>query len=272
VTRGKAEGRAACELPRWLWLYLPVLSVVVYWLSPLMGYERWRLVMVSEQGLLENATVLFLLPAIVLSVLVFRRRRELPRFVGVWMLLCGLGAFYFGAEELSWGQVWLGLETPEAIHELSVSTKADESFALHNLDWWGRPLLNQAPRLSLTVACLVGGVILPLVLRGRRQRPETVRKPWYWIVPTLPLMPASVLAVFSTVPGKILGLVGRPPAGSYASMAFVESSGELKEYAFALVLMLYVLSVYRRLQGRGGRDLKRDEKSGGYIIKACHGT
>jgi hypothetical protein len=61
----------------WLGLLLLVLALVA--LSPLAGQELWRKFMVGEKGLIENGTVVLLAPALVLCVLVFRRRRQLPK-------------------------------------------------------------------------------------------------------------------------------------------------------------------------------------------------
>ena len=75
-----------------LWLGLPAASLLMVWLTPLLGYARWKALMMDESGLIENATFALLVPAIVLCFVIFRGRRRLPRGVGVLMLLLGIGA------------------------------------------------------------------------------------------------------------------------------------------------------------------------------------
>ena len=66
------------DVPWILWLGLPLASLTLRLSAPLLG-ERWcTQLMRREFGIVENATVLFLLVAITASVIVFRRRRELP--------------------------------------------------------------------------------------------------------------------------------------------------------------------------------------------------
>lgn len=222
-----------------LWLGLPLLSLAICWLSPLLGYSRWFRLMIGEAGLLEGATVVFLLPAILLALLIFRRRRELPRGVGWVMLLAGLAALYFAGEESSWGQHYLGFETPASVAKVN----RQEEFNLHNIRGWG--ICNNVPRQLMLAAC-IGGAILPLALHGRRQARAGA---WYWLIPTTRLVAVSLLASLSTVPEKLFkAFAPNLPQDGYLFMAFVKPGGEFKEYCFAMVMMFYLLSVYSRMR------------------------
>jgi len=237
--------RKAADIPAWLWLGLPAASVLLCAVAPVLtpDKDRWLAWFKSEMGLLQNMTVLLLVPAMVLSVLIFLRRRELPRLVGLVMLLGGLAAVYFAGEEISWGQTYFGFRTPEALAEVN----EQREFNLHNLR--GMDIFSNVPRQAMMVACIAGGV-LPLVLRKRLSRPEARRGVWYWLIPTWRLVPIALLAAFSTVPEKLIKLVRRPAAGSYLDLAVMEPGGEFKEYCFALVMLLYLLSVYLRMGPR----------------------
>ncbi len=233
-----------------LWLGLPVASVAVCWLTPLLGYARWHRVMTQENSLIEQATVLVLLPAIAISVLIFLRRRQLPRYVGVLMLAGGLAALYFAGEEISWGQHW-GLTSLE---ELAQDNPDGKQFGLH----FRSNFFNNLPRQLMMVACVVGGVILPVALRKRLRRPGADRGFWYWAIPTCTLIPAALLAASCKLPNKIYRELLIPtyqvPPDHYAYMAFVHPAGEFKEYCYGLVMLLYLLSVYVRLRS-GGPEL-----------------
>lgn len=230
------------DVHRMLWLWLPIGSVLLCAIAPLLVRDtaQWHMLIKSETGFLQNMTVLFLAPAVVIAVLIFLRRRELPRGVGWLMLLGGIAALYFGGEEISWGQTYIGFRSPEAVAEMN----EQREFNLHNLR--DMEILNNAPRQLLLTACLVGGV-LAVLLQKRLARPEAQRTAWYWLIPTWRLAPIALLAAFSTVPEKLLKMVGRPAKGSYFDLAVMEPGGEFKEYCFALTMLLYLLSVYLRM-------------------------
>jgi len=228
-----------------LWLGLPAGSLALVWLTPLLGYARWKAFMLGESGFIEIATVVFLIPAIVLAVMVFLKRRRLPRGVGWMMLLLAVASLYFAGEEASWGQHWLGFRTPGSL----VDVNRQDEFNLHNIHGLG--ILNEFPRLVMTLACL-GGVVLSLVLRRRLSRPEARRRLWHWLIPTWRLVPVAALGAFSTVPEKFVKKVLHLhlPQDHYVYMAFVARAGEFKEYCFAIVIFLYALSVTLRERAR----------------------
>lgn len=231
------------DVPAALWLGLPAASLLLVLLSPLALPEamRWHRLIKSEYGVLQNLTVLFLLPAVVIGVMIFFRRRELPRGVGWVMLLGALAALYFAGEEVSWGQTYFRFGTPEALRAIN----KQREFNLHNTS----NIFNNVPRQLMLVATVVGGCVLPLVLGKRLARPEVRQGPWYWLIPTWRLVPISLLAVLSNIPEKILRATGASPAvGSYLDLAVMEPGGEFKECCFALVMLLYLLSVYVRLR------------------------
>lgn len=241
----KVDNQPVRRLHPLLWLGLPAASLAACWLTPLLGHARWRAVMTGELGVIELGTVAFLLPAILLGVLVFLRRRELPRGVGWLMALGAVGAVYFVGEETSWAQHYLHYQTPPAMARINTQGE----FNFHNID--GLNVLNNLPRQMMTAAALVGGAILPLVLRRRLRGPGVRKSIWYWLVAPVELVPLSLLAVLSTVPEKLLR--AHAPTvrkGDYLWMACVKYAGEFKEYCFALVILLYFLSIHLRLRAR----------------------
>ncbi len=242
------------ERPRdvsWVfWLALPLASLAMRLLVPLLGEARCEFLMRNELGLVENATVLFLLPAFVVSVLIFLRRRELPRGAGWVMLIVALAALFFAGEEISWGQHYFGFDTPKAIAEVN----RQQEFNIHNTyGKYGGNLVNNVPRQLLNAA-MFAAIVLPIVLFAIRHRLEKSgfrRSIWYWLIPNYRLIPIALMAVLLRLPDKLFG----PQApDSYLSLSLIRASGEFKEYCFALAILVYVLSVYARM---GRRKAKR---------------
>lgn len=227
------------DLPAVLWLGLPLASVALRLLTPLLGEDRWLHLMTEETGIVEILTVLLLLPAGVAGVLIFLRRRELPRGVGWLMLAGGLAALFFAGEEASWGQHWLGFRTPAALAEINRQRESN----LHNV----HNLFNNVPRQIMFAGTLVGGIILPLALHRRLARPEAPKSPWYWLIPNYRLVLISAMAVLLRLPDRLEHLLAAPPDDSYVGRAVFRASGEFKEYCFAVVMLFYLLSVYLRM-------------------------
>lgn len=142
-----------------------------------------------------------------------------------WLAIMLLGSVYFAGEELSWGQHFVGWNTPENWSALN----DQEETNLHNTS----SLFDQFPRMVLTMAILFGGVFAPIYRKFRGiQLSETTA--WHWVLPTLECLPASLLVLLFR---PIVDLVG----------ADFVSAGEMKENAIALFIMIYVDSIRRRL-------------------------
>ena len=232
------------DLSPLLWIGLPALTVLIRLFSPLLGYDAWYQQMREEIGFIEIATVAFCLPVMVLSVLIFLRRRELPRGIGWLMLGVGLVALYFAGEECSWGQTYLGYETPESV---AAANRQDE-FNLHNLMGWKRTVFNILPRLLMTIAMIVGGIILPFIAHHFLHKPGLKKNFWYWMIPTYRVVPIAAMGMLSRVPHKLVKYVAPDlPADNYWSMALVGATGELKEYCMALTMLFFVISIYIRM-------------------------
>jgi hypothetical protein len=232
------------RLPAWLWLWLAPAIVVAQVASKLVGEDVYRRWMRGELGLVENLTVLFLAGAIACALLAYRRRARVRwRFFGPAALAFAAGLFFFAGEEASWGQHWLGFAPPEGI-----AARNDQGeFNLHN-DPFFEKLLDQLPRLVLTLAALAGGVVAPLVRLRRRAtaRDFSTPHPWGWAWPTMECFPAALLAISVSLPEKLFEALGRP-----VPYALEISPGETKEYGLALFLLVYALSLSRALAAAG---------------------
>lgn len=241
------------ELPVIVWLGFPVVSLLIMWLTPLLGYRGWSILMTGEYGFVESATFVFLLPVIVLSAILshrFLRFTGLPRWaaltMAVVMIFCCLAAFYFAGEEINWGQIWFRWATPEKWAEINYQQET----SIHNID--GLSILNNFPRLMLLMFSIIVGIIIPLILIRWRKTPAADGKLWYYLFPGWRMIPMALVAATISIPGKFYpkGYAEHllPSGYTYPYMAFAANSGEMKEYAFALVMLLYVLGIFLLVQ------------------------
>ena len=233
---GASRASSEFELPRWLWLYFPPLILFVQFGAKLAGHETYRALVRSELGLVELGTVVMLVIALITAVRLFIARRTLPvAWLGTWMGLFSLGALYFAGEEASWGQHYFGWGTPEAL--AAVNAQAETN--IHNISG----IFDQLPRNLLGLGILVGGVILPIARRRRHGAWVEAEGQARWLLPTVVCLPTALLGSVVSIPEKLF-----EAAGSEIPDLLEISPGETKEYYFGLFLMLYVLSLARRLR------------------------
>ena len=244
------DSAARITLPAWIWLWPPILVIVAQLALRASSEDAYRTWMRGERGLVENVTVLFLVLAVVTAVRLFLRRRQVAsRWFGPFVLVMGAGCFFFAGEEASWGQHWLAFATPE---ELAERNEQGE-FNLHN-DPLLEGLFDNLPRTLLSLAALVGGILVPVIRRRGRIDPEAFRTPGMqgWIWPTLACLPASLAASLVTFPKKIFrALDAEMPR-------WVDfSPGETKEFCLALFLLVYLLVLLRALDSSPAGSLRR---------------
>lgn len=221
------------SLPRWLWLWLPVVVALLPFIAR-MGAPATDRIFYGEFGILENLTVLFLIVGIVtgLRIITGPTARQTGPF-RLWVLLIVMGAVYFAGEEISWGQHFFGWGTPEPWARINEQAETN----LHNTS----PLFNQLPRTLLTLAALVGGVVAPLWIRSRDLAFAAGSVPaWLW--PTMVCLPSAALAVAISWPGKLLRATGIDQQGLDIG------PGETKEALLGLFIMIYLVSLARRIR------------------------
>ena len=185
--------------------------------------------LVGEMGIIENMTVLFLLVAIsfaVRSLVHMGRRQDIPGVLRPWLVLMILGSVYFAGEELSWGQHIIGWNTSE--YWSRVNDQGETNF--HNTSF----LLDQFPRTLLTIAVLLGGALAPIYRKFRGIELNRMRA-WYWVLPTIECLPAASLVLLYRPIVFLLGVDFVP-------------TGEVKETAIALFILVYLDSVRSRLR------------------------
>lgn len=238
--RSSQPDSRATDLPRWLWLWFPPLILVAHGVTWVFGEDFHKAVIRSEFGLVENLTFGFLLLAILFGLLNFWHRRVVgnPMFT-LLMLLMIVGCCYFAGEEVSWGHHWGFHPFGEEFADSLISTNDQGEPNLHNQDGIVGSLLDQLPRNLLSIAALIGGILVPLLARKR----GSPRWPTPWVWPTIVCLPTCVLALTITIPRHVLKMIDREDL-----VGQMWRLGETKEYLLALFLMLYMASIHKRLR------------------------
>jgi hypothetical protein len=182
----------------------------------------------TEAGIVENATVVFLVIAIgyCIAGLKTSRQHHLSRYLRAWLVLLILGATYFALEEISYGQHIFHWHTAEAWAKLNDQQETN----LHNVS----ALFDQVPRALLTLAVLVGGVLYPLYRYFRGIKLDESNR-FYWQWPTMDCVTVGLVVILI-----------RPFFSVFETD--IVNTGETKECFFGLFILLYCLSLYSRLR------------------------
>ena len=209
-----------------LYHVFPILLVMFPFLYVALGGSQHQ--MNGELGFIELSTVVILFVAIGFCVAAIRQVRRLAHtpYLKAWLLVLIAGAAYFALEEMSYGQHLFGWSTPEGLRELNYQEETN----LHNV----HAICDRVPRALLTLGILVGGVILPLYRQFRGQ-PLSESNRFYWQWPTMDCVTIGLLVILI-----------RPFFTLFEQDAILV--GELKEQFFALFILLYCISLQRRIQ------------------------
>jgi hypothetical protein len=101
---------------------------------------------------------------------------------------------------------------------------------LHNV----HAIFDQLPRSLIQIAIYIGGIFLP-VYRYVRGIELDNRDRFYWLLPTIACLPISLLVLLIRPTFQVL------------DVEFI-STGEMKEALMALFIMIYCISIRRRLR------------------------
>ena len=223
------------ELTKNLWLTLPlVLAAIVLTAYLSLKRSTYLYWFERELGFIELITPVILIVAIVCGIRVFLLRKQLPvGWLKTWMLLVILGCVYFAGEDLSWGQHLIGWDTPEEIKAIN----DQEETNIHNISSW----FDQKPRLLLELWIIIGGIF---IAGWRKWKGEMFDKDsWqFWFWPGFACFPAAVLAELAKLPERIKTTFELQPL-KYGEIRY----SELQELMFAVFLLCYLASVFKRL-------------------------
>lgn len=220
------------DLHKFIWLIIPTVVFFIPYISRIVS-EKAYLYMYMESGWIEVSTVIFLITSIIFSVMLLKTNNlSNYNWFRWWIVLLIFGCVYFAGEEISWGQHIFGWETPEAWSDINDQSETN----LHNTS----PLFDQIPRSLLSIAALVGGVLVPLYRYITKNYPHQ-QSINFWLWPTYVCLPVAIFSLLVSWHEKIYESLNiEIPA------VLDIRAGEVKESLLALFILIYVLSIWYR--------------------------
>jgi len=220
------------ELSKIWYLWAPLLSAIflltLAWIERPF-YKKW---FESEQtGLLEFLH--FILPVVTALIAIrclfhpFVRRNK---FLIFWFAVMAAGGIYLGGEEASWGQHYVGWNTPD----FWVGVNDQQETNLHNTSF----LLDQYPRTILKIGILVSAIIFPWFILNK---PHLVMRQFDFVYPPLATLPLALMILATEIYGKLQGEV------SWVIIKLVRG-GEFQENYIAWFLVYYAFCLLWRLR------------------------
>ena len=226
------------DIHKLVWLVLPVVVAVMPYIARMISLDTDRYIY-SETGIIENITVIFLFTAIIACLLfIFAKNRVQFSIFKIWMIIFLLGAIYYAGEELSWGQHFFGWGTPEKWSEFNDQQETN----LHNT----AAIFDQIPRTLLSLAALIGGVLIPVYRKFQNHIPNK-ESLFDWLLPTYVCIPAALLSLLVSWHEKIYELLE-----IQIPVVLDIRAGETKECLLALFMMMYALSIWYRNRNEYG--------------------
>ncbi len=215
-------------------------AAVVFVVVAATNLDLWRELLRKDSydgaGLIENLTVLVLLPAIPLAIFAaLRWGNRLPWWpLRLWIILWALAAIYLAGEEISWGQWHFQWETPEAFAARNDQGETN----LHNMSSW----LDQKPRTLVELFIIVAGLMVPVLARVRSGKAPDDDAPGAWILAhRMCWSAAGAYLLLRVTPYVVPGVLGERLDAS-----------ELRELAIAWFIAVYLVSFFIRLRARPG--------------------
>ena len=237
------------EVSRLYALWLMPVPLIIHLSGKLLGgdgqiFNRW---IESESGFIENGTVLVLFPAALFMLIAAKRYWQSSKtpddelnapaadnpggkLVAIWLLLGALVCIGFAGEEASWGQHWLGWQSPEYFAENNRQGETN----VHNLN----KQLGRVVKSILTVGIIIGGLIIPL--SRRKDSNSSPTKFINLVSGTMICVPAAFFVL-------IVRLVERFKTWFDIDWVILAVNlKELQELYIAIFLLIYAWSIKRR--------------------------
>lgn len=150
------------SIPRFLWLWMPVIFIVVQIAIEIFVPADMKARIHSEWGPHETVQTFVIIAAFLASVFTLTKVNwKEQRLLGAWIVLAALCCFYVSGEEISWGQHVFRWATPE--YWAGINDQQETN--LHNTSSW----LDQKPRILLFIGTIVGGLIIPALRKWKPQ-------------------------------------------------------------------------------------------------------
>ena len=219
-------------LHKLFWLWIPLvfiaLQIVIEFTLPRQMLSNMH----SESGPHEIAQFVIMLIAYVWSIrILIQKPWKISPWLALWVGIAALGTLYVAGEEMSWGQHILNWSTPE--YWQNINDQGETNF--HNTSSW----LDQKPRLLLLVGSIVGGILIPLLLRFK---PAIVPPQFTIIYPPAALGLTAALALGVNLTDKIF------EATTLNGNPFFVRGSEVEELFLFYFVLMYLVVLRKRVQ------------------------
>ena len=162
------------------WLWLPIVMMVIQIIIELTCSPEIKEFLLAEGGAHENLQAFFMVVGCGLAIPLFRYANGI--WMKLWVGLMVLGSLYVAGEELSWGQWIFYWTTPVEWAQINDQNETN----LHNVSDW----LDQKPLIILQFGVLVGGLIIPALLKWK---PSVLPPRFAQIYATLIIVPTAII-------------------------------------------------------------------------------
>ncbi len=183
----------------------------------------------TERGPHELIEFFFVFAGFLVAVrILWEGFSAISKWLKAWVGLAAVCCFYVAGEEISWGQHFLLWSTPD----YWVHINDQQETNLHNTSSW----LDQKPRILLEVGVVTGGLIVPLLLRLRK---NLLPAQFNIIYPPAILAVTAALALIV----KILEDID----DTLPQVLFMERASEITELYLFYFVLLYLIVLRRRI-------------------------
>lgn len=212
-------------------LWLPIILITIQLVLEFSLPQNILASLHSESGPHEILQFLIITAAFVYAIRILMLKPwSISIFLASWVGVAALGALYISGEEISWGQHILQWGTPDYWQQLNDQGETN----LHNTSSW----LDQKPRLVLEIGMLIGGLIIPLLLKFK---PDIVPQKFNIIYPTAAFIPMTVIALFINIADKVAEIW---------DISIFERASEVEEIFLFYFVLVYLIMLYQRIRVR----------------------
>ena len=141
----------------WVRWVIPALLMVFCLASEVVVPNERKPAFFSEGGPVEGFQEVILIVALIAACGVLWRVKTL--WLRVWFGIATVATFFVLGEEISWGQTLFNWATPELWGTINDQNETN----LHNTSAW----LDQKPKILLQIGVLIGGLIIPALLKWK---------------------------------------------------------------------------------------------------------
>ncbi|MEM9468742.1 MAG: hypothetical protein AAF988_01115 [Pseudomonadota bacterium] len=219
------------NLPVFLWVLIPVLSIIASIFIEYSINEEQRAWLVAENGPYEILQAVILIMALVIAIYTLFKTSAKHKWLIAWVGFASLCCLYVAGEEISWGQHILKWDTPE--YWQALNDQGETNF--HNTTSY----LDQKPRLLLVIGVYIGGLILPLMIFYKS---KILEKPFFKrfevLYPTTQFFLLALICLFIKVTDKV---------SDFSSFNIFARNAEIEELFIFYFVFLYLILMKKRL-------------------------